>query len=151
MFSRTKMVLLLGALAAVVLSACSTTAPESGGTGAGTPGVRTIHVKALDSLRFEPASITVAAGERVRFVVANEGSSTHEFVLGDEDTQMEHEQEMGTGATMEHSGMAMPALTLAAGATMQTVVTFDQPGTILYGCHQPGHYSAGMVGTITVT
>ncbi|HSJ43832.1 MAG TPA: hypothetical protein VK923_04015, partial [Euzebyales bacterium] len=29
--------------------------------------------------------------------------------------------------------------------------TFVEPGDVLYGCHQPGHYDAGMVGVIEVT
>ncbi len=29
--------------------------------------------------------------------------------------------------------------------------TFTKAGTTLYGCHEPGHYVAGMKGTITVT
>lgn len=148
MFSRIKIVAGFAVFAAFVFSACSNGSTEAG---AGADGVRTIHVRALDSLRFEPANITVRVGERVRFVVTNEGSATHEFILGDEATQMEHEQEMSMGASMEHGTMDLPALTLAPGETQTTVVTFDRPGTIFYGCHQAGHYADGMVGTITVS
>jgi uncharacterized cupredoxin-like copper-binding protein len=30
-------------------------------------------------------------------------------------------------------------------------VTFDEPGNVLFACHQPGHYDGGMVGTITMS
>ena len=39
---------------------------------------------------------------------------------------------------------------VAPGETATLVYTFDEPGELLYGCHVPGHYAAGMVGTITV-
>lgn len=44
-----------------------------------------MEIAAVDSLKFDPAEITVKAGEPVRFVVRNTGSTTHEFVLGDEE------------------------------------------------------------------
>jgi uncharacterized cupredoxin-like copper-binding protein len=34
---------------------------------------------------------------------------------------------------------------------METTLTFDQPGTVLYICHLPGHEAYGMVGTLTIT
>ena len=43
------------------------------------------------------------------------------------------------------------AVDVPAGTTVRLVYTFDQPGTLEYGCHVPGHYPAGMRGTITVT
>jgi uncharacterized cupredoxin-like copper-binding protein len=38
-----------------------------------------------------------------------------------------------------------------AGKPVRLVYTFDHPGVLEYGCHVPGHYPAGMRGTITVT
>lgn len=68
---------------------------------------------------------------------------------GDEAMQQEHEEEM-----LEMSGMSMleepNAVVLAPGDTKDLTWTFTEPGTVLIGCHQPGHYSAGMTGTITV-
>ncbi len=42
------------------------------------------------------------------------------------------------------------AVEVPAGGSARLVYTFDQPGTLDYGCHVPGHYAAGMRGTITV-
>jgi len=42
------------------------------------------------------------------------------------------------------------AFVLDPGQTKETTWTFTAAGELLYGCHQPGHYGAGMVGTITV-
>ena len=149
---RMKFAMILLATGSSFLAACSS--GSEAGTGSGgedLPGVRSVEVSALDSLRFDPAEILVQSGEMVRFLVTNEGSGEHEFILGDEATQMEHEGEMGMGASMEHEGMDLPALSLQPGETQEVTVTFDRAGTILYGCHVPGHYAAGMVGALTVT
>lgn len=36
------------------------------------------------------------------------------------------------------------------GATGTLEYTFEQAGEILAGCHEPGHYEAGMVASMTV-
>jgi len=116
-------------------------------------GVRTIEVVALDELSFEPGTIEIEAGETVRFVVTNEGSAVHDFYVGTEDEQIAHEVEMGdAGMGMDHEAdPEAEALTLEAGETDELTVTFDEPGTMLFGCHQPGHYDGGMIGTINVS
>ena len=116
-------------------------------------GIRTIEVVALDDLSFEPGAIEVEAGETVRFVVTNAGSTVHDFYVGTEDEQMAHEAEMGdAGMGMDHEAdPEADALTLEAGETDELTVTFDEPGTVLFACHQPGHYDGGMVGTISVS
>lgn len=118
---------------------------------------RTIEVRALDSLRFEPSRIEVRSGESVRFRVTNAGKIRHEFVLGDDSVQREHEAGMSGSAhaTGGHSpGMTMNAglavLSVNAGETREVSVTFDRAGTVLYGCHVTGHYGAGMVGQVVV-
>jgi uncharacterized cupredoxin-like copper-binding protein len=130
----------------LVLAACS-------GGASGSPaesGARTIQVNASDELRFAPAELTVSAGETVRFEVHNTGQIVHEFVIGDADVQAEHEMEMGDMA----SGMEMAdeanAITLQPGETKTLEYTFEEAGELLAGCHEPGHYDAGMVATITV-
>jgi len=132
---------------ALALSACSKGPSDQGAAGS----VQTIRIQALDTNRFEPDSVSVRVGDRVRFVITNVGHTAHEFYLADEAAQMAHEEEMQMGGGMHHGGEAMAALELAAGETKEATATFDQSGQILYGCHEPGHYEAGMVGTITVT
>lgn len=139
----------IGLAMVFVLAACSK-GGTAGSTGtASSPAARTIGVKMLDTLKFDPATVTVRAGERVRFVVTNIGSNKHEFIVGDEQVQMAHEGQMGM-SSMPMSGN-LPAFELAPGATKDVTVTFGQAGTLLYGCHEPGHYAAGMVGTITIS
>lgn len=112
----------------------------------------TIEISAFDDLRFEPRSVTVQAGEPVTFVVTNEGETAHEFVLGPEHVHMAHEEASAMG--MEHGGMEvegqLAALELEPGQTEEVTVTFEEPGEMPFGCHEPGHYAGGMVGTVTV-
>jgi uncharacterized cupredoxin-like copper-binding protein len=152
MLRRSWMLLGLTGLA-LALAACSSGSTSANGPMEDSSGtVTTVRITALDSLKFDPAQVTVKAGEPITFVVTNTGATMHEFVLGDEAVQMSHEEQMGSGASMSPGmDMDMRALILAAGATEEATVTFDQPGTVLYGCHQPDHYKGGMVGTITVT
>lgn len=134
----------LVAAAGFPLAAC-------GGGSEANEGIRTIEIEALDSLAFDPASVEVEAGETLRFVVSNPGDNVHEFVLGDESVQMEHEEQADMG--MDHGSIESeyPSAELSPGATETLEVTFDAPGTILYGCHEPGHYEGGMRGTVEVT
>jgi uncharacterized cupredoxin-like copper-binding protein len=113
---------------------------------------RTVRIDATDDLRFTPAEIDVTQGETVAFVVTNPGALPHEFVIGDEAVQAEHEQEMADGEEeMEEMGDEPYAIDVPPGETATLVYTFEEPGTTLVGCHVPGHYDAGMRGTITVT
>lgn len=109
---------------------------------------RQIEVEALDALEFDPDSIEVSTGEVITFVVTNQGKTDHEFVLGDESYQDQHGQDMGHGSdSMMDMGNVVK---VGPGETAELTWRFDESGTILYGCHEPGHYEGGMVGTIEV-
>jgi uncharacterized cupredoxin-like copper-binding protein len=109
---------------------------------------RRVRVTALDALAFDPSHLRVTTGETVAFEVTNVGNNKHEFVIGDAEFQREHEEEMSGGAmSMRHEGNT---LVLDAGQTGTLAWTFTKPGEVLYGCHEPGHYAGGMVGTIQV-
>ena len=108
---------------------------------------RDIEIAATDAPAFDPSTVTVSAGEVVTFVVRNDGETEHEFVLGDEAYQEMHEHDMQTG---EHMMGMDNALTVAPGETEKLTWEFDEPGEVLYGCHEPGHFDEGMVGTITI-
>ena len=55
---------------------------------------------------------------------------------------------MENGETMSHDDPN--AVVLAAGETKELTWRFSEAGTVLIGCHQPGHYAAGMTGTVVV-
>jgi len=145
---------------ATASSPATSSAPGMGGGDAsfayGEPGDpaavdRVIAITQSDTMRFDPPSVAVREGETVRFDVTNSGASPHEFVLGDAAFQDEHEREMaGMG------GAAMPvdepnAIAVAPGQTKSLLWTFSAAGTLVYGCHVPGHYPAGMHGEVDVT
>lgn len=109
---------------------------------------RKVTVVASDDLRFDPASIEVSAGEVVTFIVRNDGATDHEFVLGDAAYQEKHEKDMAEGG---HHMVGMDnAVTVEPGETAEITWRFEEAGEVLYGCHEPGHYEDGMVGTIEI-
>ena len=113
---------------------------------------RTVEIEANDDFTFSPAELMVSAGEVITFRVTNTGNFPHDFTLGDQETQDAHEAEIVE--MMENGGMEMHdednAIALAAGETKELTWRFSESGTVLVGCHQPGHYSAGMDGSVTV-
>ncbi len=121
--------------------------------GAGTastepPAADRIDVTLTDGLRIEPAAMTVPAGVPVTFVVTNSGANDHEFYLGDEAAQTEHEQEMQSMGGMMHD--EPQGISVDPGQTKELTYTFAQPGATLAGCHVAGHYGGGMRASITV-
>ena len=109
---------------------------------------RVIEIQTTDALAFEPADINVKTGETVTFRLINHGAVIHDFTLGDQATQDEHETEMSEMDGMAHDEPNVA--TIPAGETAELTWTFDEEGTVLVGCHQPGHYAAGMTGRVTV-
>ena len=101
-------------------------------------GVRTVHVR-IHYSRFDATSLSFAAGETVRFVVENTDPIDHEFILGDRTVQILHER-----GTQAFHAPRPGVLTLPANSTRTTTFTFGEPGTLLIGCHLPGHYAFGM-------
>jgi uncharacterized cupredoxin-like copper-binding protein len=108
-----------------------------------------IEVTLNDALKIEPAAMTVPAGVSVAFVVTNSGAADHEFYLGDEEAQAEHEKEMAEMGGMTHD--EPEGIAVKPGETKELTYTFAEAGETLAGCHVAGHYGGGMKATITVT
>lgn len=53
----------------------------------------------------------------------------------------------GTNANMHFRPDDM---VLMPGSSNQLTYTFDKRGELIFGCHEQGHYAAGMRGTIEV-
>jgi uncharacterized cupredoxin-like copper-binding protein len=106
--------------------------------------------------RFDPDRIRVRTGQKVTIRFDNEGALTHEAYIGDERAQEEHEAEMTApkelpGHDMGNEHGDADALRVEPGNTGSLEHTFDQTGTTLIGCHEPGHWAAGMRVRIEVT
>ena len=101
----------------------------------------TIHYSA-----FDPPQLTVRAGMPITFVLVNEDPIEHEWLIGDEAFHDAHRA--GTHASHDTlpTEVSVPAL-----ESVETTITFEQPGTLSYICHLPDHESYGMVGLLTVT
>lgn len=112
---------------------------------------RVIEMTAHDDFSFDPDQITVTAGETITFRVTNVGNLPHDFTLGDEAAQDEHEEEMAEMAENGEMAHDEPnVLSLPPGETHELAWHFTEPGTVLIGCHEIGHYAGGMMATITV-
>ncbi|GAB7547732.1 cupredoxin domain-containing protein [Cupriavidus sp. 8B] len=109
---------------------------------------RTINVDMTDNMRFTPAVITVKRGETIRFNVRNAGKVKHEMVLGTEGQLKEHYQMMMKMPEMEHADPN--AITLDGGKSGEIIWQFTKFGTVPFACLQPGHYDAGMKGSVVV-
>lgn len=109
---------------------------------------RTIKVDMTDNMRFTPADITVKRGETVKFVVRNAGQVLHEMVLGTKEAIREHAELMKKFPEMEHADANMAHV--KPGKAGEIVWQFTKTGEFQFACLQPGHFDAGMVGTVTV-
>ena len=138
-------ILLIGLLA-LVLAGCGA-GEDAGASGSTSGDVRTVAVTLDDSMEIELSATDFRVGETVRFEVTNAGAAPHEFYLGDADEQAAHAEEM---AEMEMAHDDPNGVSVDPGATETLEYTFDQAGEIFAGCHEPGHYEAGMVASLTV-
>jgi uncharacterized cupredoxin-like copper-binding protein len=106
----------------------------------------------MTSFAFVPAQVQVRSGATIRFRFHNAANVVHEAFIGDQAAQDSHNSEMAQPGGMAMAGMHDPnEVEVAAGATKDVTYRFPQPGTVVLGCHEPGHYAAGMKATITVT
>ena len=110
---------------------------------------RTIEINMSDMMRFTPDSLNVKQGETVRLRLKNNGKIPHEFVLGTKAEITEHAELMKKNPEMEHADAN--AARVAPGKTGEIIWQFTKAGEFLYACLIPGHWDAGMQGTVTVT
>lgn len=166
------------AISALSLSAAAALAAPGHGKGAnGTPigeageaanASRTIEVVMHDNY-YEPESVSLKAGETVRFVVRNAGEFVHEFNIATAEMHKAHQSEMmmmmehgvleadrineeaarSMQAKMGHGMHDDPnSVLLEPGETGEIVWTFPSDADLEFACNVPGHYDAGMVGNI---
>jgi len=112
-------------------------------------GARTIEIRMDDAMRFRPERIEVREGETIRFVVRNAGKVLHEMVIGTGEELEKHAALMRKFPGMEHDEPFMAHV--GSGRHGDIVWNFNRPGTFQFACLIPGHFEAGMKGTIVVT
>lgn len=115
---------------------------------------RTVEIRMLETdtgMGFDPAALSVEEGETIRFAVTNIGDLEHEIVLGTEESNLAHMEEMVEMAEtgqMDHDDPN--ALRLGPDEEGELTWTFSNAGTFQFACLIPGHMEAGMHGPITV-
>ena len=115
----------------------------------GSPGkasevTKTINVDADDRMRFTFDRTDIKRGDVVKFVIRNTGKTRHEFSIGDTRYQRAHATMMKQMPGMVHESPNMA--TLEPGESKILIWKFDKPvkGKLVFACHEPGHYEAGM-------
>ena len=118
---------------AVLLAACGGGAGSgaAGGGDAGAGAGTSTTIVGLDTMKFNPETITVKAGAPVTITFKNAGMLPHDLVTegGTQNAKL-----VNIGAGKEQAGTFMA----------------PKPGTYAIVCTQPGHKEAGMVAKITV-
>lgn len=94
---------------------------------------------------FTRTEVTVTAGKPLTVVLENRDPIDHEWLVGDSAFHDRHRS--GTDA---HHGSTPFEVSVPAGTTATTTVTFQFPGEYRFICHLPGHEAYGMVGVIRV-
>lgn len=110
---------------------------------------RTVKVEMRDSMRFSPGKLQVKNGDTVLFVIHNAGALKHEFVLGTGKALKAHNEFMKQNPDMEHDDDSM--VSVAPGDTAEIIWKFSRSGLLHFACLQPGHYAAGMKGSVSVS
>lgn len=145
-------------IAGLALLTCSTAAfaHDAEHFAAGAPGnpkqparvVKVIMKEDGKKMLFEPAQISVRKGEQIRFVLENDGTESHEFMLATVAENRKHADLMKKYPKMEHDDPNAKRLTPFTNGEL--LWKFTKAGTFEYACLIPGHLEAGMHGTITV-
>lgn len=128
-----------GALVATLGYAADGTAQTALG-----PGVVRVEV-GIERSRFDLAPLRVKQGTILELVVRNDDPIDHELVVGDAAVHAKH----ANGTERRHPPVP-GEVSVAPGDTAMTYYEFNEPGTVVYACHLPGHVAYGMTGTIEV-
>jgi uncharacterized cupredoxin-like copper-binding protein len=123
---------------------------------AGEPGdpkkpSRTVKVMMLEDgkrMLFEPTLVEVRLGEQIRFIIYNEGTWNHEFMLATEADNRKHAELMKKFPDMEHDDPN--AKRLSPFSFGELLWKFNRRGEFEYACLIPGHLEAGMHGKVIV-
>lgn len=97
---------------------------------------------------YHPLKLELKRGEQVRFVIRNEGSEEHEFLLATTDENLKHAEAMRKNPGMEHD--EPNGVSLEPGKSAEVLWKFTKAGTFEFGCLIAGHREDGMTGTIIV-
>lgn len=110
--------------------------------------VRELRIEMDDTMRFSPSTLDVTAGVPVRLVVVNRGRLRHELVLGSAAELDAHAKQMREAPAAHHH--TDRAIQVEPGATRSMDLVFKSGDELGMACFEPGHFEAGMRGTVKV-
>jgi plastocyanin len=146
---------LVAMVGVALLTACGgddDTTGTNGGTGdGGGGGGEPVEVTvAMTEFAFDPATVTVGAGAEVTVTAENQGSVEHDFVVLDQGREIAAETDLPEDLEEVRTEWAVVSLHTGAGAAEMGTFTAPAAGDYQIICMVPGHFSAGMEGTLTV-
>jgi len=110
--------------------------------------IRNVVIELNDSMRLVPGDWQAQQGEMLRLIVVNTGKVKHELVLGQAKELVEHAQAMREDKSGHHHHNN--AVSVEPGQSAVMTFTFDKSGEWAMACFEPGHYEAGMKGSVWV-
>lgn len=132
----------LVALAALLLVAC-------GGSSESGPGE--VSVSVVDEFNYDPANLTLTAGDQVQITFENTGSVEHSFTILKAGEEAEHIKDEVDDEEHLHEALLLEIHEIGPGeSATETFTVPSEPGDYAIACVVPGHIDAGMVGTLTV-
>lgn len=129
---------------AVAASLAYVAQPGGGETDVLGPGEVEVTI-GVEYSRFSVDRLRVRPGTLVRFVVVNDDPIHHELIVGPPEVHARH----ATGTEAAHPPVP-GEVSVLPNSTATTVYRFDEPGTVEFACHLPGHLEYGMRGVIEV-
>ncbi|HJL88853.1 MAG TPA: plastocyanin/azurin family copper-binding protein [Acidimicrobiales bacterium] len=135
------------ALAAAItlpLAACGGGSDGATSDSAAPSSSSTISVEGTE-FKFAPADVSVKAGQAVTVTFDNLGAVDHEWAVLREGTQIKAETDF------KESMVLLEVEAIPAGTSATQTFTFDKAGRYQIICALPGHFAAGMKGTLTVS
>ncbi len=99
---------------------------------------RVVRIAATGQLRFVPDVVSTRQGETITFEVTTMGMNVHEFMVG-------------PAADVAADAPGTPEVAdIGMMGTASLTYTFVGTGPFAFACHAPGHFEAGMRGTVVV-
>lgn len=107
-----------------------------------------------DNMFFSRSEITIPAGQELAIDFDNTSRLPHNIVIIDGDmavaTEVNRDAISQADYLPQHPGVVAALPMIMPNQTGSITWQPSQPGTYLFICTYPGHFDAGMYGTITV-
>ncbi|HEY1011201.1 MAG TPA: plastocyanin/azurin family copper-binding protein [Herpetosiphonaceae bacterium] len=144
---------ILASLLLVALAACgegSATPAPSGGTTGATDGALVVDTGVGAEFKYAEATLNASAGE-VKLTLNNKSAQPHNWTLVKVGEEAKADSEASAAGAPDYKAASALAQTKTINAGETDTITFTAtPGTYSYICTFPGHFLAGMKGTIVV-